>query len=248
MKRYLTLLGALPALVLSGCLWLDPVRGSGNLVTSSFDVGSFSAIAAGYACKVLVVPDEVTSLQVTYDDNLLDYLVVQRNGDDSVLISLKPAFWYLGITFTAEVHLPSLSALNLSGASEAHVGPGFSSTQPLSVTVSGASRADIEWASYGSLAADISGASSIAMTGAVDSEYLVISGASEAHLLDCASNRASVNLSGASQCWLDIGSGLMDLAASGASTLYYRGSPSLGIVSLSGSSRLVKVTNAAGGS
>ena len=131
MKRFVLLLGAAAAVALAGCQLLCPVWGSGNLVTTPFDLDGFTRIEASQACKLRVVQDESTSLQVTCDDNIMGHLVVERIDADSVRIGLKPEFWYLGITFTAEVRIPSLTGLDLSGASEADVDAGFSSTLPL---------------------------------------------------------------------------------------------------------------------
>jgi hypothetical protein len=241
MKRSVFLLGAATALALAGCQFFNPVRGSGTLVTTPFDLGTFTRIEASQACSIHVMPDEATSLEVTCDDNIIEYLIVERTGTDSVSIGLKPAFWYCGVTFSVEVRMPSLAGLELSGASEADVEPGFSSTLPLQLTLSGASNADLSSIACGSLRADVSGASVLTLSGTADSERLDISGASEAHLLDCDAPAAIANLSGASRSWLDVGGGTLDLEASGASTLYYRDFPSWGTLELSGGSRAVKL-------
>lgn len=241
MKRFILLLSATAVLVLAGCQFFNPVPGSGNLVTTPFDVGTFTRIEASHACTIHVVAEESTSLEVTCDDNIIEYLVVERTGTDAVSIGLKPGFWYCGVTFTVEVHMPSLAGLELSGASEAVVEPGFSSTLPLQLTLSGASNAELSSIACGALRADISGSSILALSGTADSERLNISGASEVHLLDCDAPSADVDLSGASQGWLDVGGGVLDLKASGASTLYYRDSPAWGTLDLSGGSRIVKL-------
>jgi hypothetical protein len=241
MKRYVLFLGTAAAFALAGCQMLCPVWGSGNPVTTRFDLGTFSRIEASQACRIHVLPGSTASLEVVCDDNLLEYLVVERTSTDTVSVGLKPNAWYLGITFTAEVRMPSVTALDLSGASEADVDPGFSSTQPLSLKLSGASRTRLDSLACGALTADLSGASILTLSGTADSEYVVISGASEAHLFECAAGSASANLSGASRCWLDVGSGSLEVTASGASTLYYRGPAALGRVDLSGTSRLVRM-------
>jgi hypothetical protein len=241
MKRFVLILVATAALVLAGCQLFSPVQGSGSLVTTPFDVGTFARIEASHECTIRVVADEATSLEVTCDDNIFEYLVVEHTGTDSISIGLKPGFWYRGVTFTVEVRMPSLAGLDLSGASEADVEPGFSSTLPLELTLSGASKADLSSIACGALRADISGASVLTLSGTAASEQLYLSGASEVHLLDFDAPAAIVDLSGASRAWLDVGGGTLDLEASGASTLYYRNFPSWGTLALSGGSRVVKL-------
>jgi len=229
------------AFALAGCQLFDPVQGSGNLVTTAFDLGAFTRLEASHACTVHAVPGAASPIEVTCDDNLLDYLVVQRTGEDSVSIGLKPEYWYRRVTFSAEVRMSCLEELDLSGASEAVVEPGFSSMLPLDLALSGASKAGISSIACGSLRADVSGASVLTVSGTVDSDRLEVSGASEVHLLDCAAASADVDLSGASRGWLDVGCGTFDIEASGASTLYYRGTPSWGSIGLSGGSRIVRL-------
>jgi hypothetical protein len=243
MRRFVLIVGAAAVAVaaLAGCVLLDPVRGSGIVVTTPYAFAACSKIAAGSGCSVHVVPDAVTSLQVTCDDNLVPYLLVEQTAAGSVSIGLKPGHWYLDCTFAAEVHTPTLAALDLSGGSTAHVPAGFSSPMPMTVTLSGGSRATFDSIGCGALTADVSGGSDLTANGSADGEQVLASGGSFVHLFGLESPQASVNLSGGSQSWVDVGGGPLNLMASGGSTLYYRGAPDFDIVDLSGGSRLVSV-------
>jgi hypothetical protein len=239
MKRIVPVLCAAAVALLIGCDFFPLVQGSGYLTTSTYNFTDFSTITATHACRVHVVPDAVYSLRVTSDDNLLPYMDVRRNGAGSVLIGLAQGYNYHGITFNAEVHMPVLVGLDLSGASEARVDTGFASTQSLEVTLSGAGFADIKGLSCAAVNADLSGASSLSIGGTTGSETVIVSGASTANLLACAATRATVAVSGASEAWINANQ--ISLSASGASTLYYIGSPLIQTNNLSGASVLVKV-------
>src|SRR5271169_581049 len=134
MKRLILVLCA--AALLAGCDMLPSVHGSGYLTTTTYDFIGFSAIAAAQGCRVHVVPDTTYSVRVTCDNNLLSSLDVRGNGAGSVLIGLAQWNTYHGITFNADVHMPVLAGLDLSGGSEARADSGFTSTQPLDVTLS----------------------------------------------------------------------------------------------------------------
>jgi hypothetical protein len=241
MKRTALLLCAAAAAILAGCSFFPVVKGSGFAVTTSFDARRFSRVMAMQNCKVRIVPGAATSLTVTSDDNLVPYLTVTRNGPDSILIGLQQGYIYVGTTFSAEVHVPALSGIDMSGAAEAIVAPGFPPADTLAVALSGASTADLQQVTVGTLTANISGASTISATGTAGRIAATLSGASIGRLLDLPAIAASADLSGASECWLTVGSGVMDLTASGASTLYYRGSPQVRLVELSGTSKVVRV-------
>ena len=243
MKRNtLVLLAAVVAVaLLAGCSLLYPaVVGSGYLTTSSYGFSGYSSITASQAFKVHVIQDAVYSVHVTCDENVVQYLVVRQSGS-GIEFGLQQAYNYMGVTVSAEVHMPSLAGLNLSGASQAQVEPGFSSGLPLSMTVSGASLANLKGLVCGAVSADVSGASSLTLVGTATAESLYVSGASTADLRNCTGTGANVTVSGASLLYVNVGSGQLGYSVSGASTLYYRGAPLLQQHDLSGASRIVPI-------
>jgi hypothetical protein len=74
---------AAAALLLAAC----GTTGSGNIVTEQRDVGSFDQIETGGGVRVelTVDPSLPTSVEVTYDDNLLDNVVTDVSGDTLVV-------------------------------------------------------------------------------------------------------------------------------------------------------------------
>ena len=239
MKR-IAVLVALAAL-LAGCMFFPMVEGSGILRTSAYPLAGFSKISADQVCRLHVVPDTVFSVTVTCDDNLLPYLVVEKSASGALSLGLEQGHLYGRVTLFAEVHMPALSSLDFSGASEARVEPGFVSTLPLDITLSGASGAQVSGLACGAMSATVSGASTLSARGTARTETVTVSGASSADLTACPAASARVSLSGASDCSVSVGSGPLTLSASGASTLYYTGSPALLTLELSGTSRVVRV-------
>jgi hypothetical protein len=232
---------AVAAALLAGCSLLNPaVVGSGRLITSGYGLSEYNGIVASQAFKVHVVPDTAYSVQITCDDNVVQYLIVRKVGS-SVELDLDQDYNYTGVTVSAEVHMPALNALDMSGASQAEVDPGFSSTLPLDVRISGASVVDLPGFVCGDVNVVISGASTLTFTGEAASETVKVSGASTADLGDCVGTDASVTMSGASKAYINVGTGQLGYSVSGASTLYYRGTPQLLQHDLSGASRLVHI-------
>jgi len=241
MKRYALFFCAAAAALLAGCSFFPVVEGSGVLRTARHAETGFTRIAASQSFKVHVVPDAVYSVSITCDDNIVPFVVVRPNGADSLLISLAPGNSYFNVTLRAEVHMPTLRGLDLSGAAEADVAPGFSSSSGLDVTASGAGIARVGTLTCPTLSAELSWASSLTFSGMAARLTLRLSGASHADMLGCASTEADVSLSGASDAKVNVGTGVLTVNASGASTLYYEGSPSLRLNDLSGASRVVRI-------
>jgi hypothetical protein len=77
-RTFLLLLAA-AALLLAAC----GTTGSGNIVTETRDVGSFDRIetSGGVRVELTVDPNLPTSVEVSYDDNLLDNVVTDVSGD-----------------------------------------------------------------------------------------------------------------------------------------------------------------------
>ncbi len=248
------------ALAAAGCSLYPAVEGSGFPKSVSYDFTGFTRLSADHAFKVRVIPDSAFSVTVTCDDNIVPYLIVET-GNNALRVGLLDGYDYRKVILSAEVHMPSLSSLSVSGGSEARVDAGFVSALPFGVTVSGASTIEIAALSCGAFSADVSGASSfsavsftssslsavvsgassVSASGSTGSEALTVSGASTVRLQSLTATAANVNLSGASRAYVNAGSGPITLSASGGSTLYYTGSPTFVIRDLSGGSTILRL-------
>ena len=250
----LTIVAVLVVAVLaSGCL-LGVVTGSGNLIAKEMDFSDFTRVEVGSAFEVEIIQADSYHVSVTADDNLFDYITVAKEGD-TLKIALKPSYSYGSLTLRARVTMPNLYALDLSGATKGTVS-GFDSSADLDLDLSGASslamsdmsaqdiELEVSGASRvtGNIAAgdaefDVSGASTVTLAGSANDIDIEASGASHVGLGDFPVNNAEVNLSGASRATVNV-SGRLDVDLSGASHLSYIGEPTMGEISMSGSSTM----------
>ena len=238
MKGILLTLGfALLAVpLLAGCTLLQElsITGSGNVVTQEFALTGFDKVDVSNAFTVEISQGDTFSVVVRVDDNIVEHLQVVKQGS-TLKIGLKPGRSYtmLRATMQATVTMPELTGLDLSGASHVTI-TGFKSTKALDVDSSGAShlRGDIE---AGNVSFDVSGASHVTLSGSAEDVAIDASGASHVDLAGFPVNDANVKASGASHVTVKP-SGRLDVEASGASDVYYLGSPALGKVDTSGAS------------
>jgi hypothetical protein len=228
-----TLLVTLLALGLAGCFPLTPVTGSGRTETRSFDLSGFTKVEGANAFQINIQQGDQFSVKVTADDNLWDRLDVSQSGQ-TLRVGLKPGMFVTRAQLQADVTMPSLNGLGLSGAARASL-QGFKDAAPqLSLSASGASQIDGEM-NGGATTIDLSGASRVVPRGASQSVVVSASGASTADLTNFPVDRADVRLSGASNATVPVKSTL-DYDLSGASNLTYTGSPSIGRSQTSGAS------------
>ena len=133
--------------------------------------------------------------------------------------------------------MPQLSGLTVSGASRGDIYD-FSSTEDVSIEVSGASRVNGD-ITAGNVEFDISGASTIQLEGSANDMVASVSGASRLNLGSFTVNNANVDFSGASSGTVNL-DGRLDADLSGASRLWYIGEPTMGTIDTSGASTISK--------
>jgi hypothetical protein len=209
-------------------------RGSGNEVTLTPYVSGFDSLDIGHAFEVDIIQSQTYSLAIDVDDNIEQYLIVDDSGGTLVL-DLEDGRAYTNVTLRAQISMPELRALELSGASDAKFTQ-FKSSDPFDLKASGASLAigDIE---AGDVAIKLSGASDARLEGEGGDLLLEASGASKVDLEDYKVEDATLDLSGASDVTVRV-NGVLNVSASGASTVMYFGNPSLGDISTSGASSI----------
>jgi len=245
MKARFLLCVALGSSLMLGCSLLpslsdilpgEALTGSGNVVTREFDLSGFDQVEVTNAFEVEIRQGDAFSVIVRVDDNVEQYLDVVQQAS-TLRIGLKPisSGTMSATTLEAEVTMPALTGLELSGASDVSVAD-FKSTVPLYVEVSGASslRGDIE---AGGLRFDFSGASEVKLSGSGEDLVMDVSGASSADLAGFPVADADIEVSGASSATVNV-SGQLDLEVSGTSRVRYRGNPTLGSVDASGGSSI----------
>jgi hypothetical protein len=212
--------------------------GSGNIETREYDLSGFTAVKAS-RFKVEIVQTETYSVTVRADDKIIDRLVVRMSGD-TLHLHTKPTFWLIGhITLEATIGMPSLTAIELSGAASARI-PEFRGIGRLDLEATGAAKIK------GRLMAEridvlVSGASRLRLAGSAKRVTVEASGASKLDLSELTAATGTVELSGASRATMRVTDSIESVEASGASRLRYLGDPTLGHVESSGASRVARV-------
>ncbi len=210
------------------------VTGSGRLMDKQYDLTGFTRVEIGHGARLTVSQGAAFATTVTADDNLSQYLIVEKRGD-TLYIGLQPGS-YRNFTLRANVTMPAMRGLILSGGSHTDIA-GFRSTEYLDLNISGGSQLDGELQA-GVAAITASGGSRVTLKGASTGLSLNSSAGSPIELGEfVTTGNAGVTLSGGTRATINL-SGRLDANLSGGSTLRYRGSPTLGTVNSSGGSQI----------
>ncbi|MCL2574584.1 MAG: DUF2807 domain-containing protein [Defluviitaleaceae bacterium] len=242
-KRFLSFTALLvtAVMVLGGCGSFGSaiIQGSGPIVSRTFDVGSFDSIDMGGARTVIFREAPVHSVTIEMHENLFDHMELEVRGGTLRHVSqgMNIGFNFNNHSPRIYVYAPTITGLNLSGASTAEDwdvihAPSFS------ITVSGASNVEIELY-VDVLDIDLSGASRVRLSGVAPSATMTASGASNIFAENMQTVSADLDLSGASRANVAVSDDL-SVNASGASNVSYIGNPSVNS-SLSGASSVDRV-------
>lgn len=230
MRRPLVAL-ALLAVVASGCGVLGEA-GSGVLVTRRIQVpAGIERVEIGDAFRsTILVGTAAPSGEITMDDNLLDRLRVEVDGDT---ISIDLDGRVRDATLRANIGLIRLRRLAVSRASQVRV-EGLV-TDDLTIEASGASEVEVGSVELDELFLNVSGASQVSIEGTAGHLRTDVSGASRIALFGVEADEAEADVSGASEAELTVLDRL-EARASGASSVRYRGDPDRVISDESGAS------------
>lgn len=230
MRRPLVAL-ALLAVVASGCGVLGEA-GSGVLVTRRIQVpAGIERVEIGDAFRsTILVGTAASSGEITMDDNLLDRLRVEVDGDT---ISIDLDGRVRDATLRANIGLIRLRRLAVSRASQVRV-EGLV-TDDLTIEASGASEVEVGSVELDELFLNVSGASQVSIEGTAGHLRTDVSGASRIALFGVEADEAEADVSGASEAELTVLDRL-EARASGASSVRYRGDPDRVISDESGAS------------
>ena len=114
------------------------ITGSGNVITQEEAISDFDKVDISSAFDVTINQGEAYKVVIRVDDNIVEHLRVEKAGS-TLKIGLKPNVSKVSnATLEAEISMPELTGIDLSGASDANI-TGFKLSESLTVDLSGSS-------------------------------------------------------------------------------------------------------------
>ncbi|MCB0501337.1 MAG: DUF2807 domain-containing protein [Bacteroidetes bacterium] len=213
---------------------------SGNITQENYSFTDYQAIDVSDAFDVsLTFSPTVDGVIIEADDNVHQYIDIKKIGN-RLYLGVERNFNLQGpATLKAYISTnESINGLYASGASTLRIVDTLARTN-VTMEASGASRI------FGSVNIDdlsikASGASNVNLDGTTKELSVTASGASQIGGFDLLNEDINIVLSGASTGSLSF-EGNMDVEASGASTIYYKGNGTIQSQALSGASEIIPV-------
>ena len=215
------IVGLLSALFFLGA-WkpFGEVVGSGNLVTNEEFIRDFSSVDAASGFNVEISQSNSYRILIEADDNVMEYVEIRKSGDNLV-VGLRWGYSFRSVTLKAEITMPELRNLELSGGSQGKI-EDFEVTNSFSIELSGGSRLNGDFVTSGDVDLDLSGGSVLGLVGEADDLAIDASSGSVLNLSNFAVRNVDVELSGGSTSTISL-EGRLDADLSGGSKLHYIG-------------------------
>lgn len=227
-------------LFLFSCDVLDKdVVPEGKVTTTNATYNDYTIIDASSAFTVYVTfSDTEESIEIEANDNLHQYIEVKKENN-ILKIGIDRNINVRGsATLNAYITTKHVSGYSASGASRFFVENTISSDEA-NIYLSGASTFTGEL-NVNRLNIDLSGASVLNIQGKTDTFDATASGASMVKDYGFETNMLIAELSGASNMYVTVDEGI-DIEASGASILHYKGSAAINYQNLSGAASVKKM-------
>ena len=227
------------SIVFTACENVEKVIPNDNVTTQQHSYSDYDHIETEGAFTVYVeFSDTEESIEVEANDNLHQYIEVKKSGS-ALSIGFRDNINISGsATLKAYVTTRNVKGYSASGASRFFVEDELSA-EDVSIFLSGASQFTGEMFTT-NLNIELSGASLVQLTGEAESTNITASGASNIGSYGFSTDYLNVNFSGASMLTLTVNDKL-DVTASGASIITYKGSGVINSQNLSGESKIFKV-------
>lgn len=211
------------------------IKGSGHVIKETRELSSFSAIDVGGAFEIELVKSNEEKIVIEADDNIMPHIKTRVSGGELDIDNTEDL--NNPTTLKLTIYYKNIDELDISGAAELYSSDVLEADN-LELDFSGASEVTLKL-NVQSLEADFSGASKVELEGSINSAELDLSGASVLRAYGLEIKDLELEASGAAVVRVLVLENL-SIGASGASSVKYKGSPSISIHDVSGASSVRK--------
>ena len=205
------------------------LKGEGKKTTSTPVVTGFNAVDIDLSLKADITIQSGAQPAITYDgyENLIKHIKTEVRDNTLYITGDLTDTWNMDCDdVTAHITLPSLSALSMSGASDAYLhgnmtGPSFE------LSISGSSKVIVDNINVDTFSTEASGAAHIEIkAGSVKSASYELSGAGKILAFPLQTVETSASISGAGKGEVTA-TATLDVDISGAGSIKYKGHPTV---------------------
>jgi hypothetical protein len=211
------------------------IKGSGNVIKETRHLDTFHAIDVGGAFEVELIKSNEEKIIIETDDNIMPYIKTRVSGGELDIDNTEDINNPTELKLT--IYYKSIDEIDISGAASLYSADILEASN-FEMDCSGASEITLKL-DVGSFDADFSGASKMEFEGKVKSAEFDLSGASVLRAYGLEINDLELDASGAATVKVLV-IDRISIEASGASSVRYKGDPSIELNGVSGASSVRK--------
>jgi hypothetical protein len=217
----------------------EKIKGKGEVITEKRTSGTFNSIGLAMSATVYFTQGVEYSLKVSGQENVLNEIVTQVEGNRLVIRVRKGVILGSHEPILVYISGPGVSAIDVSGSGDIFADGDWNADE-ISINVSGSGDISLASVIAGHVLANISGSGTIkAVSGKVAREDLKISGSGTIDLRNIEAETVYSTTSGSGDTYLHA-THLLDVTVSGSGNIWYYGAPVIN-THISGSGSLRKM-------
>ena len=214
----------------------DRKAGAGDLSSPERELAAFDAVNISGNFNTVIEPSDQSRITINADQSEVERVIAVVE-DGTLYVEQEATGWFFNRTSEIELRIETprdLKGISLSGSNYAHV---IRNPNLRSLNLSGSSEVLLDEIDTAFMEISASGASKIEGNGFADELAIRLSGSSRLDFEHLRSEIAGIRSSGGSRIVLHVNQEL-EVTSSGASSVYYAGSPEQVNTSSSGTSRV----------
>ena len=203
--------------------------GSGTVVSEQFPAAGVTRVEIDGPGRLVVVQGEAAQLTITTDDNILEAIETEIDGDVLAISYDRSGFTTLSRIRPSEeilfgLTVPTLAAIEVNGTADVEI-DGFQAPR-LAIEVDGLGDATLMDLRVDELDISLNGASTFDVAGTVQRQTIAIDGTGNYRAANLASREAVVDIDGDGDATVRV-SETLDVEIDGRGTVEYIGSPTV---------------------
>lgn len=200
------------------------VHGNGNLGSQTRSTGSFNAVHVLGSMDVVLNPGSDYSVKVEADENLLPYILTDRDGDALVVHTRNGYNLQSHNNIKVYVTAPSIEGIVVSG-SGSFISNGKLTSQRLKIDVTGSGDVKLD-VDAPEISSEATGSGNVTLAGNTRNFSSEINGSGELHCFNLLSENTKVEIAGSGDAEV-YASKSLDVQISGSGDVKYKGTPQI---------------------
>lgn len=201
------------------------VTGNGNVTTQQRNITDFNAIEVQGSINVYVSQGADYAVRVEAEENLMDYIVVEKDGDELEVRFKRNTNIRTNSPVKVYVTAPSYTGLAVSGSGNLTSQTKITNASQLDIDIAGSGNANLE-IDAPTVNAEISGSGSAILKGMTRTLNGDIAGSGELKAYNLLAERSDIEVAGSGNAEV-YASKQLDVRVAGSGNINYKGNPSI---------------------